>query len=190
MIDLGKVPEEQKSPLVTQLLHVIDQQIKEIQHLKEEIARIKGHKGKPKIPPSGLEKESEDEASKEKRSKAKRPGSQKRSKTKDLIIHETILIAPEEIAEGSTQVGHDDYIVQGLKIELYNIRYRLECWCTPEGKRIKGELPKSVEGHFSAELRSFALQQHYHCHVTQPLLLEELREMGVDISSGQMVTSQ
>lgn len=186
MIDLGKVPEEQRSPLVTQLLHVIEQQIKEIQQLKDEIARLKEHKGKPKIPPSRLEKEPEDKENKEKSSKAKRPGSQKRSKTKELIIHETRSIAPEEIPEGSTQVGHDDYIVQGLKIELYNIRYRLECWCTPEGKRIKGELPRTVEGHFSAELRSFALQQHYHCHVTQPLLLEELREMGVDISSGQV----
>jgi hypothetical protein len=30
------------------------------------------------------------------------------------------------------------------------------------------------------------LQQHYHCHVTQPLLLEELRDLGVDISTGQI----
>ena len=186
MIDLGEIAEEQKSPLVTQLLHVIEQQAKEIQQLKDEIARLKGHKGKPKIPQSRLEKEPESKDDSEKSSQSKRPGSQKRSKTKELIIHETVLIAPEEIPEGSTRLGHDDYIVQGLKIELHNIRYRLERWCTPEGEVIKGELPKSVEGHFSAELRRFALQQHYHCHVTQPLLLEELREMGVEISSGQV----
>ena len=183
MIDLGEISEEQKSPLVTQLLHVIEHQAKEIEQLKDEIARLKAHKGKPKIPASALEKEPED---KEKSAKAKRPGSQKQSKTKELIIHETMLIAPEEIPEGSTRLGHDDYIVQGLKIQLHNIRYRLERWCTPEGKVIKGKLPKSVEGHFSAELRRFALQQYYHCHVTQPLLLEELREIGVEISSGQV----
>ena len=183
MIDLGKISEDQKSPIVTQLLHVVEQQIKEIQQLKDEIARLKEHKGKPKIPPSRLEKDPQD---KKKSPKAKRPGSQKRSKTKELIIHETILIPPKKILPGSTLVGHDDYIVQGLKIELHNICYRLECWHTSEGKLSKGELPNSVEGHFSAELRSFALQQHYHCHVTQPLLLEELREMGVDISSGQV----
>ena len=189
MIDLGKISEEQKSPLVTQLLHVIGQQAKEIEQLKDEIARLKKHKGKPKIPASGLEKpadEENEEEDKKKSSTAKRPGSQKRSKTKKLIIHETILIAPEQIPEGSTRLGYDDYIVQGLKIQLHNICYRLESWRTPEGKTIKGELPKSVQGHFSAELRRFALQQHYHCHVTQPLLLEELREMGVEISSGQV----
>ena len=183
MIVLSEIPEEQKSPLVTQLLHIIEQQAKEIQQLKNEIARLKGQKGKPKIPASSLEKKPED---KEKNPKAKRPGSQKRSKTKELIIDETMSIAPEEIPEGSTRVGHDDYIVQGLKIELHNICYRLERWITPEGDVLKGKLPESVEGHFSAELRSFMLQQHYHCHVTQPLLLEELREMGVEISSGQV----
>jgi hypothetical protein len=30
------------------------------------------------------------------------------------------------------------------------------------------------------------LYQHHHCHVTQPLLCEQLREWGVEISSGQV----
>ncbi len=187
IIDSSKISEEQKSPLVTQLLHVIEHQTQEIEHLKDEIARLKKQKGKPKIPPSPLEKPPEEtEEDKEKNSTSKRPGSQKRSKTKELIIHETVVIAPDQIPEGSTLVGYDDYIVQGLKIQVHNIRYRLERWNTPEGKTVKGQLPESVEGHFSAELRSFALYQHYHCHVTQPLLLEELHEMGIDISNGQV----
>lgn len=185
MIDPCKIPEEQKTPLVTQLLHAFQQLLKENQQLKDEVARLKQHKGKPKIPPSRLEKDPQEPASK-KNSNAKRPGSQKRSKTKDLIIHETIPVPPKEIPPGSTRAGYDDYMVQGLRIELHNVCYRLECWRTPEGELIKGELPDSVEGHFNAELRGFALQQHYHCHVTQPLLLEELRDRGVDISSGQV----
>ena len=69
MIVLSEIPEEQKSSLVTQLLHIIEQQAKEIQQLKDEIARLKGHKGKPKIPASSLEKKPED---KEKKSEARR----------------------------------------------------------------------------------------------------------------------
>jgi hypothetical protein len=30
------------------------------------------------------------------------------------------------------------------------------------------------------------IYQYYHCHVTQPLLLEQLGEIGVDISAGQL----
>jgi len=121
-----------------------------------------------------------------KKDRKKRPGSKKRSKTKQLTIHETISVPPKEIPPGSTRAGYDDWIVQGLKIELHNVCYRLECWITPEGKLIKGELPDSVEGHFDATLRSFILQQYNHGHVTQPLIWEELRDFGVDISQGQV----
>jgi hypothetical protein len=41
-------------------------------------------------------------------------------------------------------------------------------------------------GHFGAQLRRYVLYQHHHCHVTQPLLLEQLREWGIDISAGQI----
>jgi hypothetical protein len=48
-------------------------------------------------------------------------------------------------------------------------------------------LPASLNGkHFGAELRRFVLYQHHHCHVTQPLLHEQLREWGIDISVGQI----
>jgi len=184
MIDLGKIPEEQKTPLVMELLHVIGQLTEQTERLREEVARLKEHKGKPKIPPSRLEKDPKEKQ--KKKDRKKRPGSKKRSKTKQLTIHETISVPPKEIPPGSTRAGYDDWIVQGLKIELHNVCYRLECWITPEGKLIKGELPDSVEGHFDATLRSFILQQYNHGHVTQPLIWEELRDFGVDISQGQV----
>jgi len=184
MIDLGKIPEEQKTPLVMELLHVIQQLTKQIEQLREEVARLKEHKGKPKIPPSQLEKDLDEKQ--EEKSGEKRPGSAKRSKTKQLTIHETISVPPKEIPPGSTRAGYTDWIVQGLKIELHNVCYRLECWITPDGKLIKGELPDSVDGHFDAMLQSFILQQHNHGHVTQPLIWEELVDFGVDISKGQV----
>lgn len=185
MIDLGKIPEEEKTPLVAELLHIVLAQREDIQQLRDEIARLKQLKGKPKIPPSRLEKDPKAEKGKKKKG-GKRPGSKKRSKTKDLPIHETIPVPPKDLPAGSTRVGHDDWIVQGLEIRVHNVCYQLETWLTPEGKLVKGELPGSVDGHFSAELRSFILQQYNHGHVTQPLIWEELLDFGVDISSGQV----
>jgi hypothetical protein len=40
--------------------------------------------------------------------------------------------------------------------------------------------------HFGPTLISFILYQYYHGHVTQPLILEELEEFGVDISAGEV----
>lgn len=184
MIDPGKISEEEKTPLVKALLHTIQQMTQRIEQLREEIARLKEHKGKPKIPPSQLEKDPKNKEKKDR--KGKRPGSKKRSKTKDLPIHETIAVAPKDLPAGSTRVGHDDWIVQGLKIESHNVCYQLEIWLTADGKLMKGKLPDSVSGHFDATLRSFILQQYNHGHVTQPLIREELMDFGVDISTGQI----
>ena len=51
-----KIPEEEITPVVAQLLAIIELQAKEIQLLKDEIARLKGQKPKPKIKPSILRK--------------------------------------------------------------------------------------------------------------------------------------
>ena len=50
MIDFKKIPEEEKTPLITDLLQIIEGLNATIGHLMEEIARLKGHKGKPRIP--------------------------------------------------------------------------------------------------------------------------------------------
>lgn len=96
-------------------------------------------------------------------------------------------VAAENIPEGSTFKGYKDFIVQDLRIAVHNTRYRLECWQTPDGHYVTAPLPSQLNRkHFGTELIRFVLYQYHHCHVTQPLLLEQLCEMGVDISSGQL----
>ena len=56
MIDIKKIPEEDKTPLVTELLHTIQNLLDDVQQLRDEVARLKNQKGKPRIPPSRLEK--------------------------------------------------------------------------------------------------------------------------------------
>jgi hypothetical protein len=68
-----------------------------------------------------------------------------------------------------------------------NIRYRLERWLTPDGKLLTGRLPSSLENrHYGSNLVTYLLYQHHHCQVTQPLLVEQLREWGIVISTGQI----
>ena len=77
--------------------------------------------------------------------------------------------------------------MQGIRIIPHNTKFRLERWLTPEGKNLVGQLPKWIVGsHFDPELKVYVLQLHYQQHVTQPLLLEHLRELGVDVSGGQL----
>ena len=63
-IQIPEISEEEKTPVILQLFAIIEQisvanllQAEEIQLLKDEIARLKGQKPKPKIRPSKLEKD-------------------------------------------------------------------------------------------------------------------------------------
>jgi hypothetical protein len=189
-IPLPPIPKEQKSPLVQQLLEVIDsqnhllqQQAEQIQQLKDEISRLKNQPPRPKIQPSRLEKRKK----KHKGSKGKRPGSEKRHKTAELQIHKVQPVEPEQIPPGSVFRYYKDWVVQDLKMEPHNIRYRLKVYETPEGGFVMGKLPANYENrHYGPQLIRFILYQYYQCHVTQPLLLEQLHEMGFDISAGQL----
>ncbi len=192
-MDLPEIPEDQRTPLSDHLLEIIfahkehiQLQNEIIQGLKDEIARLKGEKPKPKIKPSNLGKKPKpDEDNGQGNIKAKRPGSKK--KRKKLEIHKTVIVAPENIPKGSQFKGHEDYFVQDLLIQPYNVRYRLERWVTPSGQSIIGQIPEGVrQGHFGNILIGYILYQYYHCMVTQPLLLEGLLEMGIDISSEQI----
>jgi hypothetical protein len=184
-ISTPKIPEEQKIELVVLLLEVITQQGEIIQELKDEIARLKGHNPKPQITPSQLEQPKKEESKDDE--KKRRPGSDKRQKSAELVIHEEEKVSAKDIPEGSKFKGYRDFVVQGLVLKAHNTRYLLECWETPDGRFVTADPPPELCGkHFTPDLIRFILYQHHHCHVTQPLLLEELRELGIDISAGQI----
>jgi hypothetical protein len=179
---IKKISESEKSPIVVELLEILQRQSEEIQLLKDEIARLKGQKPKPKIKPSNLDKETD----KKKNGKKKKKRRKKRSKTKNIVIHEDRCLHPKNKPAGSTFIDYQDFVVQDIILMNWNIRYRRGRWQTPSGKFITAELPDDVNGHFGSGLISFALYQNYGCHVTQPLILEQLRELDVDISSGHL----
>jgi hypothetical protein len=118
----------------------------------------------------------------------KRSGSKKQRKTENLIIHKKEVIKATDIPEGSHFKGYREYVVQGLEIKSCNLLYKLERWQLPDGSYRVAELPADIKNHhFSAELRAYILHpQHHHQGVTQPLLLAQLREWGIEISSGQL----
>jgi hypothetical protein len=186
-----EIPEKDQYPIVKQLLAfiehqniIIQQQAEQIQILKDEIARLKNQPPRPDIKPSSLGKSKKRSS---KSSRNTRPGSKKRSKTAHLKIHKTDPVEPDEIPTGSQFRYYKDFVVQDIVIQPHNTRFRLKVYETPDGGYVTGTLPAYLNGkHFGPTLIRFILYQYYHCHVTQPLLLEQLDEFGIDISAGQL----
>jgi Transposase IS66 family len=186
-LQVPAVPESEQTPLVQRLLEIIHQQAELLQQLRDEIAILKGLKPKPKIAPSPLETPPSPQAPPDPAIQ-KRPGSAKRAKTAQLLIHEVVILKPPLVPPGSRFKGYEDFVVQDLIIKPHNVRYRRERWLLPNGETVVASFPDdAVPGsHFGPDLLCFILHQYHHQHVTQPLLLEQLRQLGIDISSGQL----
>jgi Transposase IS66 family len=197
-IQLPEIPEAERTPLVRQLLEIIHlqqeriQQLEDqvhlqqerIQQLEDEIGRLKGLKARPRIAPSSLETLPRPPRDPH----AKRPGSAKRSKTAQLTITQETVIRLPHVPEGAVFKGYEDFVVQDLILEPRVILYRREHWLTPDGQTLVAPLPADVVpgSHYGAELICFILHQYHHQHVTQPLLLEQLHQLGIDISAGEL----
>jgi hypothetical protein len=192
------IPEAERTPAVLKLLawgerliEIILRKHEQESHLKDEVAVLKGEKKRPKFKPSRMHEEAGKAGAsdwQQQTKPARRRGKPSRRKTAQLKIDGEQIIQPAgRIPPDSRFKSYRDFVVQDLVIGSRNTRYRLARWQTPDGQTLTGQLPNAVAGsHFGASLVSYLLYQHHHCHVTQPLLCEQLREWGIELSSGQM----
>ena len=177
------IPVAEQSPLVLALLAVIQKQDREIQELRDEIQRLKKTTRRPKIKPSRLLLPPPEDTSGPKK---KRPGSAKRHKTKALRIDLDQVIEPADLPPEARLEGYRDFVVQDIVVETHNTRYRRAVYRLPDGTLLVAQRSAEVDSHFGPALREFILLQTHQNHVTQVRLLEQLDEMGVDISAGQL----
>jgi hypothetical protein len=186
---LPKINNEDRTPLVDVLLELLAWQQIQIDKLEQEILKLKGETTKPKIKPSKMDEGSAENGDEngDNGDKSKKNKGPKRCKTEHLKIDVTIDIQPDNIPAGSIHKGFRDVVIQDIKFETFNTCYRLAQYQTPDGSYVSGQLPEGLSGcHFGNDLISFILYQYHHQHVTQPLLLKQLLDLGVDISSGRL----
>ena len=84
--------------------------------LREEKARLKGLKGRPKLKPSGMEEATNGSKGKGKRKK-------KRARRRSPVVNEECKLSLD-VPAGSRFKGYEDFVVQELRLEGRVIRYR------------------------------------------------------------------
>ena len=193
-MELPEVRPEDRTPLVEALLALVRQLLDRVaeleqtnQQLRDEIARLKGQKPRPDIKPSMLEAA---QPKPQQQEGGKRPGSAKRPKTAELTIHREVPLHIQDLPAAAKFRCYEAYVVQELVIENKNTRYLRARYDLPGGGSTLAPFPQGVlpveGGHFGANLIAYILDQYHQGQVTEPLLLEQLWEYGIDISSGQL----
>lgn len=168
----------QQQELIEKLEEKLAKQEKRIEELEGELKASKKLKGKPKLSASRLN---------EKPKSGRGKGFAKRSKKGNFKVDEERIIEPPGGEEKRLFNGYRDYDVQELELRRQNIRFRLAEYVKEDGTTVAGKLPLEYQGgHYGPKLRSYILYQHYQCRVPQPLIGEQLQELGIEISAGQL----
>lgn len=150
-----------------------------VAELREENARLKGLKGRPRIKPSGMDKATEPPKPARKDKQRFRGKVTPRVSIEDQVIQAAV-------PPGSRFKGHEPFLVQDLTISVRATRFQRERWVTPDGRTILAPLPEGIDGHFGPELRRFVLMQYHQGQSTLPRLAALLRSVGVSISKRQL----
>jgi Transposase IS66 family len=177
--DVDDLSGEDLKKLVLRLLEENAALKAEIAALREEVLRLKGLKGRPRLRPSGMEPATDGKAKDGTSGKRRGRGAQRMVVTEERVI---TIDAPA----GSRFKGYETTVVQDLVVRPITIRYRRERWRTPDGETIVAPLPPGVRGHVGPELRRTVLALYHQGRMTVPGLLAHLHDLGVELSKRQL----
>jgi len=177
--------------LVLNLVEEVKQenaQLREIiQKLRDEINRLKGEQGKPDIKPSKKKGQQTDHSSEKERRRPKRW--KKGSKLDKVKIddEQVLFVDKSKLPDDAEFKGYESVVIQDLKIETNNIRFKKEKYYSPStGKTWIAPLPTGYEGEFGPHVRSLIMTLYYGSNMSEPKVAEFLSNMGIFISEGQV----
>ncbi len=192
-LDLNEIQDEKMRHLIGELLNMIEELSTENrklraenQELRDEVNRLKGEQGKPEIKAS--KKYSGDHGSEKERREQRQQGRGKSKKAEIKIDREeTLKVDRELLPPDAKSKGYDDVIVQDILIRTDNILFHKEKFHSEsEGKTYLAALPPGYQGEFGPNLRTQVLVLYYAGQMTEPKIHAWLKQIGIDISSGQI----
>jgi hypothetical protein len=193
-IDLNDIQEENARQLVMRLLNLIealsadlrDAQV-EIQRLRDEVNRLKGEQGKPKIKANTPQPPRSDYSS-EKERRQPRPRKKRSKKGVVRIDREQVLqVEPARLPADAEFKGYEDVVVQDVVFRTDNVCFHKEkYYAASTGKSYLAELPRGYAGQFGPGLKALTLTLYFGAGISEPKILELYAYVGVQISKGEV----
>ncbi|HSX81037.1 MAG TPA: transposase [Candidatus Saccharimonadia bacterium] len=190
-LDLDCIVDEQARALVRQLLNLLEDVSAdlraaqaEIQHLRNEIHRLKGEQGQPTIkpntPPPDLSSEQE----------RRTPKAWSKGRKRDRIPIDrahVVTVDPAGLPPDAVFKGYEDVVVQDVVFRTDNVLFHKEKFYSPSQQQTYlASLPQGYHGQFGPGIKSLALVFYYGAQMSEPKVAELLRSVGVQISDGQV----
>jgi Transposase IS66 family len=169
---------------VEQLHAKVQEQAEVIQRQRDEINRLKGEQGKPKIKAN---KPARDQSSeKERRQSKPHHKADKQSKIKIDRV-EVLTIEAGRLPQDAQFKGYEEVVIQDIDIRRENIQFRKEKYYSASHRQTYlAELPAGYKGQFGPGVRAWVLALYYAAGMSEPKIGEFLQTIGMRISAGQL----
>ncbi len=158
----------------------------ENQQVRDELTRLKGGPGRPKIPP-GQAGGSDYSSEAERRTAPKRW--QKRGKQDRIRIDRTerLTVDPATLPPDAVFKGYETVVVQDLVLRTDTVAFEQEVWYSPSARRsYRARRPAGYEGQFGPHLRALVLTLAYAGGMSESKLLELVQSTGIVLSAGTL----
>jgi hypothetical protein len=193
-LDLNAIKDENTRELIRQLLNLVenlsadlrDAQV-ENQRLRDEVNRLKGEQGKPKIkgnspkpPPTDHSSENERHQSRQRHKKSKKAEIQI---DREQVVEVDSTVLPKD----AKFKGYEDVVVQDILLRTDNIRFhKMKYYAASTRKTYLAELPRGYEGQFGPGIKALTLAFYYGIGTSEPKIQEFFENVGIQISAGEI----
>ncbi len=152
-----------------------------IQELKDEISKLKGEQGKPKVRPQKKDNHSSEE---ERNSKGKKKARKKKKASKIKIDREVILrVNRENLPPDAKSKGYKNFTSQNIQIVSDNVLFKREVfYSASEKKTYTADLPAGYEGGYGPDVKALVISLYHDANMTEPALERFFKAFGLDIS--------
>jgi hypothetical protein len=193
-IDLSRIQDEKARELIMRLLNLVEKQAAdlcdaqiEIQRLRDEVNRLKGEQGQPKIkgntPKPSLTKHSSE---KERHKPRQRHKSSKKAGIQ-INREQVVAVDPARLPQDAEFKGHEDVVVQDILLRTDNILFHKQKYYAPSTRRTYlAQLPRGYEGQFGPGIKALTLAFYFGMGTSEPKILEFYANVGVQISKGEL----
>ena len=197
-LDLASIADVGARQAIRALLSLVEELVAENQALraelaevKDELARLKGGSGRPKIPPGKSAGGGMDYSSEQERRAAPKSW-QKRGKQDRLRIDRTerVAVDPATLPLDAVFKGYETVVVQNLVLRTDTVAFELETWYSASERRsYRARRPVGYDdGTFAADLRALVLELAYRGGMSETKIHELLEAHEIAISAGTVST--